>query len=217
MIRAAIFDLDGLLIDSEPLWNRVEKQVFAAVGVHLTPEDCIQTTGLRIDEVTQFWFDQRPWEGLSQEQATEKIIEGVIELISAEGTAKPGAEHAVRTAERARLKLGLASSSPLKVIDAGIKRLGLEDVFEVIESAEFEPQGKPHPAVYLNTAKKLDISPSQCIAFEDSLNGVRAAKSAGMRCIAVPEKGRLNIEKFVIADKVLSSLEEVTSELLLYY
>jgi len=202
MLRAAIFDLDGLLIDSEPLWRRAEMEVFAGVGLALTDEMCATTTGLRLDAVVEHWFERAPWEGRSRADVTAAIAARVAALIAAEAPILPGVEQALSVCERRGLPLALCSSSPTPVIDAGIARLGLAARWRVVCSAEGEPYGKPHPAVYLRTAERLGVPPERCLAFEDSLNGAIAAKAARMRVVAVPASGT----RFDFCDARLPSL-----------
>lgn len=206
----AIFDMDGLLIDSEPLWRRAEVEVFASVGVHLTEAMCEATTGLRIDEVVAHWRARRPWEGETIEAVAARIVERMIALVGEVGEAMPGAHAAVDACARAGLALALASSSPDRLIDATLDRLDLADRFAVRRSAQHETHGKPHPAVFLRAAGELGLPPTRCLVFEDSLNGVIAAKAARMTCVAVPE---VDDPRFCIADRVLRSLEEVESVL----
>lgn len=212
MPGAAIFDLDGLLIDSEPLWRRAERACFARVGVALTEEDCRSTTGLRIDLVTRHWGARRPWSGPSPEELAAEIVDVVSELIAAEGEPKEGASSAILAARDAGLRCAVASSSPMKVIDAAVRRLGLAKDFAVIHSAESEPYPKPHPAVFMTTATRLGLEPSACVVLEDSLHGVIAAKAARMACIAVPEPEVAHLPAFAVADLVLASLTEVDAE-----
>jgi mannitol-1-/sugar-/sorbitol-6-/2-deoxyglucose-6-phosphatase len=205
MLRAAIFDLDGLLIDSEPWWRKAEVELFAEVGIHLREEQCIETTGLRIDEVVQYRRSQKPWEGPpTTQELADRIVERVIALVREHAEPKAGREHAIDVCSTAKLRLAVASSSPLRLIEASLDRLQLRSRFELIVSAERERYGKPHPAVFITTADRLGVDPSECIVFEDSMRGVIAAKAAGMRCIAVPEH---DDPRFVIADRVLPSLE----------
>lgn len=203
--RAVIFDLDGLLIDSEPHWRRAEVEVFARAGLALTDEDCAATTGLRIDEVVRLRRAEAPgWHTLTEADAVEAILARVVELLETEAEAKPGAAAAVQRAKASGARVALASSSPMRVIRAGLARLGLTDAFEVVQSAEHEPLGKPHPGVYLATAARLGVPATDCVAVEDSVNGMVAAKAARMRCVAVPERPD---PRFALADVVLASLE----------
>ena len=203
--RAVIFDLDGLLIDSEPHWRRAEVEVFARAGLALTEEDCAATTGLRIDEVVRLRRARAPgWHTLTEADAVEAILARVVELLGAHGEPKPGAVGAVRRAKASGARVALASSSPTRVIHAGLARLGLAGDFEVVQSAEDEPLGKPHPGVYLATAARLGVAAVDCVAVEDSVNGMVAAKAARMRCVVVPERPD---PRFALADAVLESLD----------
>jgi HAD superfamily hydrolase (TIGR01509 family) len=211
VLRAAIFDLDGLLIDSEPHWAVAEMDVLAEVGLTLTEAMCQRTVGLRIDEVVAYWHRRAPWKGPTPAEVTTRIVARVIERIGTHGQAKPGAHAAVKLARQRGAAVGLASSSPMALIRAAVKRLGMEGAFDALESAEDEPFGKPHPAVYLAAAKRFHVEPTACLALEDSLNGLVAAKAARMKCVVVPEN-HLHDPRFALADRVLESLEQLTSE-----
>jgi mannitol-1-/sugar-/sorbitol-6-/2-deoxyglucose-6-phosphatase len=214
VIRAAIFDMDGLLIDSEPFWRAVEVEVFGGVGVPLTEEMCHQTTGLRIDDVVAYWHRRHPWDDPAPAAVQERIVARMVETIAARGEAKRGVEAALGWAEGRGLRLALASASPRRIIDAVLRRLGLEGRFAVVRSAEDEPWGKPHPGIFLTTAAALGVPPEACLVFEDSLNGVIAAKAARMRCACVPEAWPRHDPRFVLADACLASLEEAGDGLL---
>jgi HAD superfamily hydrolase (TIGR01509 family) len=208
MLRAAIFDLDGLLIDSEPLWRRAEREGFARVGLRLTDEDCRQTTGLRIDLVVDHWHTRFPWEGPPPPVVAGWILDRVIDLVRGEGQAKPGAHEAVASARRAGLRLAVASSSPMPLVTISVQRLGLAGSLDVLESAG-SGYPKPHPAVFLSAAGRLGVDPTECVVLEDSLHGVIAAKAARMACIAVPEAEVVERAPFAVADLLLGSLLEV--------
>jgi len=204
---AAIFDLDGLLVDSEPLWVRAEREVFAGVGLGLTDQDCARTTGLRIDEVTAWWFARRPWTGAGPAELAARIVTRVAELMATEGRALPGAQQAVAMLAAAGVPLALASSSSHRLIDAALDRLDLGAAFPVRCSAQDEARGKPDPAVYLRAAAALSLPPAACVALEDSPSGLAAALAAGMRCIAVPDPARRAEPCWGDALCVLDSLE----------
>jgi mannitol-1-/sugar-/sorbitol-6-/2-deoxyglucose-6-phosphatase len=208
MIEAVIFDLDGLLIDSEPMWQEAEILVFKQVNLVLTSELCRQTQGLRIDEVVDYWYRQYPWTNLSKLEVEKLIVSKVIELIHLKGQPLPGVSQAIAFIKNQNVKIALASSSASQIIQAALQKLNLTEVFVEIYSAEFEVLGKPHPGVYLTTAQKLEIPPQSCLALEDSLNGVLAAKAAHMKCIAIPEAIQQKNPQFAIADLILKSLEE---------
>lgn len=213
MIEAVIFDMDGLLIDSEPLWQEAEIQIFKRVDLTLTRKLCLQTKGLRIDEVVNYWFLRHPWANLTKQEVEDLIVAKVIELIQLKGEPLAGVNDAVSFVKQKQVKIALASSSALPIIKAALRKLDLTDIFTEIYSAESETWGKPHPGVYLTTANKLQVVPQNCLALEDSLNGALAAKSAQMKCIAIPEPLQRDNPKFAIADAVLDSLEQLSDSL----
>lgn len=212
MIKAVIFDLDGLLIDSEPLWQEAEILIFKRVNIILTPDLCLRTKGLRVDEVVDYWYQRYPWTNISKQEVEELIVAKLIELIHLKGKALAGVEQAIAFIQQQPVKIALASSSALIIIQAALQKLNLSSVFVRVYSAESEALGKPHPGVYLTTAKQLNVLPQDCLALEDSLNGVLAAKAAQMKCIAIPEPSQYSNPKFAIADKILKSLEELNLE-----
>ena len=214
MIKAVIFDMDGLLIDSEPLWKEVEVRSFTEVGVPLTREMTNATMGLRTDEVVEHWFARYPWKEPIKKEVEDKITERVIELISEKGRALKGVEGIIDLFATANIPMAIASSSQTTIINAVLEKIPIRKYIKVIHSAEDEPYGKPHPGVYTTTAKKLEVSPEHCLAFEDSPNGVLAAKAAEMKCIAVPDSSIKEDERFSKADMVLDSLEDFRLEFL---
>jgi mannitol-1-/sugar-/sorbitol-6-/2-deoxyglucose-6-phosphatase len=214
MINTVIFDMDGLLIDSEPLWGQAMREVFATVGVELSMEQASHTTGLRTVEVVDYWHNFFKWEGKSTEQVTNEIIDNITAKIVAEGKAMEGLEYILDYFEQKKFKMGLASSSPMRLIQAAVTHFGIKDRFRVISSAEFETHGKPHPAVYLTCAKELGSTPLECIAFEDSVTGMTAAKAARMKVVVVPEVHNRNNKRYALADVQLTSLKDFNDEIL---
>lgn len=215
-MSVAIFDLDGLLIDSEPLWRRAEVEVFGALGVPLSEEMCRQTTGLRIDEVVAYWRRRHPWPerpGSDIASVAAQNVERVRQLIEQEGKALPGVARAVEMLRGAGWRLAVASSSPPVLIEAALRRLQLLEVFEAFFSAADEERGKPDPAVYLTATRRLGVEPASAIAFEDSAAGVRSAHAAGLRVVAVPDTESWDDGRFAAADWKLRSLADFSLEL----
>ncbi len=206
--KAVIFDMDGVIADTEPLWQTAELEVFQTVGIKLTTEMLLSTMGLRCDEVVAKWFAVQPWEGKSQEAVHDEIVNRVIELVYEQAVIFPGVEGVISQVKAAGLKLALASSSPMRLIEAMTTHFGIKEEFEFLHSAEYENFGKPHPAVYLHTAKQLGVPPENCLAIEDSFNGMLSAKAGKMRCLLVPALEHRNDLRWAIADQVLDSLAE---------
>ena len=209
-----VFDLDGLLIDSEPFWRRAEIEVFASVGLDLDESDVRQTMGLRIDDAVRHWWDRFPWEGMSPVEVERATTARVAELIAASGEPMPGALEAVALCGRLSLPVAVCSGSYAVVIAAALRRLDLESSVTVWHSAEWEPLGKPHPGAYLSTAAKLGVDPTGCLAVEDSFNGAISAKAARMRVVAVPEPSTASSGRWGFCDAVLGSLEGFDEALL---
>jgi beta-phosphoglucomutase-like phosphatase (HAD superfamily) len=214
MIEAVIFDMDGLLIDSEPLWQEAEVEIYNKIGVPMTVEMAKTTMGMRLDEVVSHWHKRYPWESPSLETVADELTAMVIEMIRESGVAREGVYETIAICEAARLPMAIASSSTMTMIQAVITKLGIAKNIQVIRSAHDEDYGKPHPAVYISTAKDLGVHPNHCLVFEDSANGVLSAKAAKMQCIAVPEPEERSNKRFAIADAVLGSLKEFTPEML---
>jgi mannitol-1-/sugar-/sorbitol-6-/2-deoxyglucose-6-phosphatase len=207
---ASIFDMDGLLIDSEVLWHEAEIDILGGLGVPISTEGCRTTKGMFVDEVTRHWYGLYPWrDGPGPDEVAVTIVDRVIALVCSKGRLKPGAVSAIDLCARRGLPLALASSSQYRLIDAALDHFGLRDRFDLVHSAEDEEYGKPHPAVFLTAASKLAVEPRRCLVWEDAPAGVLAAKAASMACIAVPEKGEEDHPAFGLADLVVDSLLQV--------
>jgi sugar-phosphatase len=209
VLEAVIFDMDGVLIDSEPIWQDVEIDLFGRLGVPLTRAMCAETMGLRVNEAVAHWYERYPWTGPAVDDVAGELVDGVIATIGERGEAKDGVHDAIAFLEDAGLRLAIASSSYYRVIDAVLDRCGLRDHFEVVHSAQDEERGKPDPAVYLTAAARLGVEPAACVAVEDSPNGVVSAQAAGMACVAVPEPGTEDDPRINGADVVIPSLVEL--------
>jgi HAD superfamily hydrolase (TIGR01509 family) len=217
-IRAVILDMDGLLIDSEPVWREVEREVFSELGVRLTEADMLSTMGRSITEVAAHWRRHRPWPGAETGEPDdaaigERVVDRMVAHVRARGEPMRGVREAVELFRRRRLRVAIASSSPHRLIDAVCERLGLGWV-EVRCSADDEARGKPAPDVFLTAARRLRVEPAACLAIEDSPSGVLAARAGGMRCVAVPDPHLAGDPRYAQADLVLGSLAELDAETL---
>jgi sugar-phosphatase len=206
--KAVIFDMDGLLINSEPFWQQAEKEIFKTVGIELSTAMCESMMGLRIDEVVDHWFNYQPWKDVSKDQIREQIVKRVIELIHTNGKLMDGVKEVLEMIKAKGLPMAIASSSNMEIINAVVEKFELGAYFQLLHSAEYEKYGKPHPDIFIHTAEQLGVSPMDCLVFEDSFNGLLAAKAARMTCALVPEPSSFDQARFVIADLKLRSLAD---------
>lgn len=208
-MQAVIFDMDGVLVDSEPLWQRAQLEVLRPLGVPIEEKHTIATTGIRIDVIVENYFRQYPWQGSTTGEVTEQILQRVMALVSETRPILPGVHEALAFFQQRGLKIGLASSSPLSLIDHILKELELESFFEQRGSAEHLRFGKPNPQVYINVADALGVEPGECFAIEDSVTGMIAAKAAQMITIVVPDNIQAGDKRWILADERLDTLSEL--------
>ena len=211
--ESVIFDMDGVLIDSEPLWKIAMENVFSSIGCPLTREDFQKTVGLRIDEVIAYWFEHVGWKGKSTTEVENEIIQQMIGLIEKNGKPLDGVIETLDYLRANNYKIGLATSSYSVLIDTVLLTLQITDKFDFTHSAEHEQYGKPHPAVYLSVAKKLNVTPKKCLVIEDSLNGIIAGKAAGMKVICIPEKTHHPEPRLIIADQQFENMQKMLKAL----
>lgn len=212
--EAVIFDMDGLLIDSEPLWEQAGGALLQKFGVTLTHAQYATSTGLRTREWLQYWYTHFNLQHADIEQAETDIIDAVIELVKAQGKMLPGVPYILQYFQQKGVRIGLATSSPMRLADVVLDLLQIRSYFEVVTSAEFLPFGKPHPQVYMDCAASLNVNPLRCICFEDSFNGMIAAKAAKMKCVVVPAAAQLQQARWGAADLKISSLQNFNDLLL---
>ena len=206
--EAVIFDMDGVLIDSEPLWKIAMEEVFSTLGSTLTKQDFQKTVGLRIDEVIHFWNVTENWGVLDESLVQQQIISKMEELILTNPFPLKGVLETLEFLKTKDLKVGLATSSSKRLINAVLNALQISQFFDFTWSAEDESHGKPHPAVYLSVAKALKVSPTNCIVIEDSYNGVISGLAARMKVVCIPEKTHLPNPKLALADFQFESMAD---------
>ncbi len=208
MINTVLFDMDGLLLDTEPLWGESMLRVAHKHKIPITRQKFKETTGLRIFEVTDHWAIHYPWEGKTSREVADEILEDIIASSKQSATVLKGVEKALILLRKHHFKIGLASSSPGHMIDALVEHFDLKKYFDVITSADAVEMGKPHPAVFLHCAASLGSKPNQCLVLEDSVNGMIAGKAARMKVIVVPDELHFDDPRFTIADGKLRSMED---------
>ena len=211
MIRAVVFDLDGVLIDSEQVWDDVRESLAQERGGRWHPGAQRDMMGMSSPEWSRY-MHERIGLAESPEEINRIVVERMLERYAAGPPWLPGALEAVRRLA-AELALGLASSSNRELIDRVLEAGGIADCFRATASSEEVAAGKPAPDVYLEVARRLGVDPAECAAVEDSHNGIRSAKSAGMRVIAIPNPHfPPDEEALALAYVVLDSIRELTVE-----
>jgi HAD superfamily hydrolase (TIGR01509 family) len=206
---AVIFDMDGVLIDSEPLWKIAMEEVFHSIGSALTKQDFQKTVGLRLDEVIRFWHQHEGWKNVSPREVEMLIVERMIELIKQNGAPLEGVIEMLHFLQSQNKKIGLATSSYRVLIDTILDVLGIASFFDFTHSAEDEIFGKPHPVVYLSVAEQLNVQSLKCLVIEDSLNGIISAKAARMHVVCIPEKTHHPEPKLILADFHFETMAEM--------
>lgn len=211
-LEAVIFDMDGLLIDSEPLWEEAGAELLKKFDIILTPEQYQSSTGLRTEEWIAYWFNYFKIDEKFAPKAVADIIDKAINKIEKHGYAMPGVPGILSFFKERGIKMAIATSSPLKLADIVVEKLKIRDYLSCVTSAEKLEYGKPHPEVYINCAGQLGVTPVQCLCFEDSFNGMIAVKAARMKCTVVPMVSAYHLDKWNAADLKLNSLKEFGEE-----
>lgn len=206
--RAVVFDMDGLLLETEVLWLRAEQELFAAHGAVFSHEDKMRVIGTSFEHTAEFFAERL---GEPPERGAElvaEMIETMHAALQRDVEGRPGAIELVARL-RGRVPLGLASNSPRRLVDAALRTARLTDVFDAIVTADDVAHAKPAPDMYLLACELLGVAPADALALEDSASGVTAAKAAGLTCIAVPQFAETDVSA---ADRVIDSLEELLAE-----
>ena len=208
--RAVVFDMDGLLLDTETLWHEAEVELFRRHGGEFTWDDKMAVIGTSYDFTSRYFADRL---GLPRERGAElvrEMIEVMHGLVRRSVDARPGA---VELVERLRaldgVGLGLASNSPRFLVDDALRTAGLSDVFDTIVTSDDVEHAKPAPDIYLLACERLGVKPGDALALEDSASGIAAAKAAGLTVIGVPQFAETDASA---ADRVIDSLETLLLE-----
>lgn len=210
---AIIFDMDGLLVDSERVWHMAEDAFIASFGHVYTVEVRDKIVGLRMDEfvaVLKAHYNLEP----SVQQLSEALEARVMTLLATEVKPQPGARAMIDYVMAQGIPHAIASSSSMNVINATLSAQGWLEYFPIRCTADDEARGKPAPDVYLRAASRVGVDPAACLALEDSPNGARAAVAAGMTCFAVPDRSHSSPADFdAITPHVFDSLHTVLETL----
>ncbi|MXP50976.1 hexitol phosphatase HxpB [Pantoea sp. SoEX] len=211
---AVFFDMDGIIIDSEPLWSQAQNEVISELNIKL-PYNYSKhpdSVGLRIDQTVNMWYKLLPLNinKPSQQDIMNLIITRAMALIKYKKPLFPGVESALKLCKECNLKVGLTSASPLCMLQMVLEIFNLNHYFDVIISGDFLPYSKPHPQIYLDAAIKLNIDPQKCIAIEDSINGMIATKAARMHSIVIPAIEYKNDPRWCLSNIKLENITQLT-------
>jgi sugar-phosphatase len=207
-LNTVIFDMDGLLIDSEPCWQRAGMETLRQFNVTLSPIQYHHTTGLRTPEWLDYWFGYFGIDKNLIPAAAAALHTNVFEKIRTKADPLPGVRQVLDFFKAKNFRIGLATSSPLSLATIVTEKLEIGAYFDTVTSAGDLPFGKPNPQVYMDCAAALSSSPLECLAFEDSFNGLIAAKAARMKCVVIPVQDQYALPKWGAADCKLNSLLE---------
>jgi HAD superfamily hydrolase (TIGR01509 family) len=212
-IRAVIFDLDGVILDSEERWSRVKEDLVEETGGHWKPEATHAMLGMSSPEWSRYLHDELGVP-LSPEEINEAVVARMIEGYRRDLPLIDGSVEAVRRLAE-RWPLGLATSANREVIEVVLEAAGLAGAFVATVSSEEVGRGKPSPDVYLEAAARMNVAPDQAAAIEDSTSGLLAAHAAGMAVVAIPNRAfPPSDEALAGADVVLGSISELTPEVI---
>jgi HAD superfamily hydrolase (TIGR01509 family) len=213
LIAAVVFDLDGVIVDSEQVWDDVREQYVREVGGTYSESATRDMMGMSSVEWSQYMADALDVPGTAEE-INAAIVQRMLERYGEAPPLIPGAVEAVRRCAE-RWPLAVASSSNPELIEVVLDAAGLHDVIPVVVSSQEVARGKPAPDVYLEAARRLGVDPRTCAAVEDSHNGIRSAKAAGMRVVAIPNPHfPPDAEALEHADIVLRSIAELAPEVI---
>jgi HAD superfamily hydrolase (TIGR01509 family) len=213
LIDAVVFDMDGVIVDSEQVWDDVRERYVRETGGTYTDSATRDMMGMSSVEWSRYMADALRVPGTPEEINTA-IVERMLRQYGEAPPLIPGAVDAVRRCA-ARWPLAVASSSNPELIEVVLDAAGLHDVIPVVVSSQEVARGKPAPDVYLEAARRLGVDPNTCAAVEDSHNGIRSAKAAAMRVIAIPNPHfPPDAEALEHADVVLRSIDELTPEVI---
>jgi len=206
--RAVVFDMDGLLLDTEILWHRAEVELFRRHGGEFSWDDKMAVIGTSFAFTARYFAQRLRRPAAEGEALVREMIEIMHGELQRDVAGRPGAVELV-AGLRGRTRLGLASNSPRMLVDTALATAGLADAFDAIVTADDVEHAKPAPDLYLLACERLGVPPSEALALEDSPSGVAAAKAAGLTCFAVPQFAETDVSA---ADRVIDSLEELLTE-----
>jgi HAD superfamily hydrolase (TIGR01509 family) len=185
-LQAVLWDMDGTLVDSEPVWARVQIDLLSSLGAAWTIEDCVALVGSDLGDAVKVWMSRIPAGAIEPDELAERMYGEVVRTLKEEVVFRPGAVELLQSLKRDGVPCALVSASYRVMIDAVMSHLP-PDLFDVIVAGDEVTHGKPHPEPYLTAARELDVDPVDCVVIEDSPGGTASGTAAGAFVVAVPQ------------------------------
>lgn len=209
MIKAVIFDMDGTLIDSQPIWYRVSIDFFQKNGFPITMDDMIKLTGSPVGKLVDFVLQAHGQKEKDRAQLVAELMDYAVSEILAAKPLMPNVKETLAFLKQHQIKMAVASASPRNMLQGIVESCGIAEYFDYLASAEDLAFNKPHPAVYLHAAQQLGVSAAECFAVEDSILGMISGKAASMKTVVIPAQAEWDDPRWSLADFKLANIAEL--------
>lgn len=209
MIKAVIFDMDGTLIDSQPIWYQVSTDFFQKNGFPVTMDDTIKLTGSPVAKLVDYVLQAYGQKDKARVQLVTELMDYAVSEILAAKPLLPNVKDVLAQLKQQGIKMAVASASPRNMLQGIVDSCGIAEYFDYLASAEELDYNKPHPAVYLHAAQQLGVNPTECFAVEDSVLGMISGKAASMKTVVIPAQAELDDPRWALADFKLTNISEL--------
>lgn len=209
MIKAVIFDMDGTLIDSQPIWYQVSTDFFQKNGFPVTMDDMIKLTGSPVAKLVDYVLQAYGQKDKERAQLITGLMDYAVSEILAAKPLLPNVKDVLAQLKQQGIKMAVASASPRNMLQGIVDSCGIAEYFDYLASAEELDYNKPHPAVYLHAAQQLGVNPTECFAVEDSVLGMISGKAASMKTVVIPAQAELDDPRWALADFKLTNISEL--------
>lgn len=209
MIKAVIFDMDGTLIDSQPIWYQVSTDFFQQNGFPVTMDDMIKLTGSPVAKLVDYVLQTHGQKDKERAQLIMGLMDYAVSEILAAKPLMPNVKEVLAQLKQQGIKMAVASASPRNMLQGIVDSCGIAEYFDYLASAEELDYNKPHPAVYLHAAQQLSINPTECFAVEDSVLGMISGKAATMKTVVIPAQAEWDDPRWTLADFKLTNIAEL--------